>query len=121
MKCSQCNVLVEEADQRAHQGQILCEDCYMEALSSLKTCDPWAAYNAQRHEVNQKEPPKLSPLQDRILKLITAAGEIEVEALLGKLGGEITHSELERQFATLRHMGKAGARKSGGKIFFVAG
>ncbi len=121
MKCSQCGATVNETDQREHQGRTLCEDCYMEALSPLKTCDPWAAYNAQRHEVTQKEPPQLSLMQNRILKLITDAGEIEADALLEKLEGELDRSELERQFATLRHMGKAGARKSGDRIIFVAG
>ena len=121
MKCTQCKVIVDEGDKREHQGQILCEDCYMEALSPLKTCDPWAAYNAQRFEVNEKEPPKLSAMQTRILDTIAKAGEIEKEALLAQLEGELSLSDLEREFATLRHMGKAGARKSGDKIILVAG
>ena len=25
----------------------LCDDCYMDALSPTKTCDPWAVYTAK--------------------------------------------------------------------------
>jgi hypothetical protein len=93
----------------------------MEALSPLKTCDPWAAYNAQRFEVNEKEPPKLSPMQEQVLKIITAAGQIEADDLLAQMEGKLTRSDLEREFATLKHMGRVNARKSGDKIFLVTG
>lgn len=121
MECSKCNTPLNDTNRNDHLGQTLCDDCYMEALSPVKTCDPWAAYNAQRFEVNHKEPAQLDPAQARILELITSAGEIEPDVLLARLDGQMTRSELERRFATLKHMGKVGARKAGGKIFLTIG
>ena len=42
-----CGVHIESGEEREYTGQMLCEDCYMDALSPVKTCDPWAVYTAK--------------------------------------------------------------------------
>jgi hypothetical protein len=51
------------------------------------------------------------------LQILKETGGLEREALLEALGGQLTMSELEREFATLRHMEKARGEKRGGKVF----
>lgn len=46
MACSRCGTSMAAADARDYAGQVICEDCYMEALSPLRTCDPWAVHLA---------------------------------------------------------------------------
>lgn len=41
MQCDRCKNVIEEGEEREHAGRILCEDCYMDALSPARTCDPW--------------------------------------------------------------------------------
>ena len=47
MKCERCGDHIQENDEREFHGQMICEDCYMVALSPAKACDPWAVYNAK--------------------------------------------------------------------------
>ncbi len=52
MKCYHCQAAIEPGEEREHRSRMLCEDCYLEALSAVKTCDPWAVYCAtslERH------------------------------------------------------------------------
>ncbi len=47
MKCDRCSQTIDPNEAQEHFGQNLCEDCYMDALSPAKTCDPWAVHSAQ--------------------------------------------------------------------------
>jgi hypothetical protein len=38
MKCDQCKQPVQSGEERELNDQILCEDCYMTALSPQKSC-----------------------------------------------------------------------------------
>ena len=42
---------------------------------------------------------------------------MERPALLGRLGGNLTETELDRELASLRHMEKTRAEKRGDKVF----
>lgn len=117
MECSQCNETIEKGEEREHFGQVLCEDCYIDALSPVKSCDPWAVHSAKSLEQHTSSPPILTPIQTEIIRIVEDTGEIEPEALLEKLKGKLTQPEFEREFATLRHMEKVRAQKRGGKIF----
>ena len=50
MKCDKCEATITSGDERDHQGRTYCEDCYMVALSPLKTCNPWAVHSAKNFE-----------------------------------------------------------------------
>ncbi len=95
--CAKCQG--EAADDELHEysGQMLCDDCYMDALSPARTCDPWAVYTASRL-TNQE----LNPAQESILALLHKKGQAEPKEL-GEACG-LAPKELEREIAALRHM-----------------
>jgi hypothetical protein len=117
MKCDQCSKAIEQGEEREHRGQVLCEDCYMDALSPAKACDPWAVHSAKTLEQHTGGSLTLTPIQSEILSILKETGGIEKTALIEKLSGKLTLAELEREFASLRHMEKARAEKRDDRIF----
>jgi len=116
MKCQRCEAALETGEVREHQGQVLCEDCYMDACSPAKACDPWAVYSAKSLEKHCGQT-VLTPIQMEILAVLQETGGHERPALFERFQGKLSQSELEREFATLRHMEKARAEKRGDKVF----
>lgn len=116
MQCNRCHTNIEPGDEKQHLGQSLCEDCYMETLSPVKTCDPWAVYSAKSFEKLADNSLIFTPIQSEILSILKATGGIEPQALLGEISGKLTQKELEREFATLRHMEKARGEKRGDRV-----
>jgi predicted Rossmann fold nucleotide-binding protein DprA/Smf involved in DNA uptake len=110
MKCDHCGALIEGGQERAHAGQILCEDCYMDLLSPVKACDPWAVYAAQ--SMRDTAAP-LTKVQNDILARLKESDGLELEILAEKLG--LPLSELQREVAVLRHMEKVHAAMQGGR------
>ena len=118
MKCEKCSTTIEAGEEREHREQLLCEDCYMDALDTTKTCDPWAVYSATNLE-RHGGAVTLTPTQEEILRILKETGGLEREALLEALDGKLTMPQLERDFSTLRHMEKARGEKRGDKVFLV--
>ena len=116
MNCEKCGATMASAEEREHHGQILCEDCYMVALSPMKTCDPWAVHSAKSFEKLASNPAPLTQVQTTILQILKEDGAMEPETLLEKLGDKLQLAELQREFSTLRHMEKARGEKQGEKI-----
>lgn len=118
MKCDRCGQDVEQGEEREHLGKIVCEECYMDILSPVRTCDPWAVHSAKSFEQHMGSNVALSPVQSEILKILEETGGVERDQLLERLKGRIGPSQLEREFATLRHMEKVRAEKrENGKVF----
>ncbi len=117
MKCNRCSQAIPEDEQREHFGQILCEDCYMDALSPVRTCDPWAAHSAKSFEQHNSDPAVLNSTQTQIMKILKETGGIEPAALLLRMKGNVTKPQLEREFATLKHMEKVSAEQRNGAVF----
>lgn len=113
MKCDKCESPIESGDEREHAGQMLCEDCYMDALSPVKACDPWAVYSAKSMSSDDRS---LTTLQEKILAVLRETNGIELEPLADKLG--ISLNELQREIATLRHMEKLRAVMDGDRKVF---
>ena len=113
MQCTQCNTTIVSGDEREHLGRILCEDCYMDALSPVKTCDPWAVHSAKNFEAQAGGQAVTTELQERILMILKETGGAEPEMLLERL--QIKEAELEREIATLRHMEKLRAELRDGR------
>ena len=115
MHCDQCQTMIEAGEEKSHKGQVLCEDCYLEDLSRVRVCDPWAVYcatSAERHGA----PAPLTPIQAEILQILKRTGSVEPAELLLELGGRLTLPQLEREFAALRHLEKVRGEKLGGKV-----
>ena len=119
MNCDRCNVNIEAGEERDHFGQTLCEDCYMEALSPVKTCDPWAVHSAKIFEKHAGEDGMLTPIQQEILKILKENGPMEPSALLQMVKGNLQRKDLEREFSTLRHMEKVRGKKEGQKVVWA--
>jgi hypothetical protein len=118
MKCDRCGKTIESGNERNHLGQTLCEDCYMDALSPSRACDPWAVHSAKSFERLSIAAGTLTPIQSEILRLLKETGGLEPALLHQKLGGKLTLKELEREFATLRHMEKARGEKQGNRMIW---
>ena len=118
MKCDNCNKVLASGEERDHLGRTLCEDCYMDVLSPLRTCDPWAVHSAKSFEKFSGGVVTLTPIQSEILDILRETGGIEPSALLQQLGGRLTLEELQREFSALRHMEKARGEKQGDRILW---
>lgn len=116
MLCAKCKEKIEKGDEHELHGQILCEDCYLDCLSPAKACDPWAVYSAKSFATADESKVKFTETQSKILHLLKETGGVEPEILIQQL--QITPSDLERAFSTLRHMEKARAELREGKKIF---
>lgn len=99
--CAKCKSALEPGEAREYQGQELCEDCYLDAQTITKTCDPWAVHTAR----SLKDLPgghTLTPLQQKLYDLVKQRGEVPIHEAAAQLG--LTEDELRREFAPLRHM-----------------
>lgn len=117
MQCERCKETIPAGAEHDHLGQTLCEDCYMDALSPVRTCDPWAVHSAKMFETQTGGQAALNELQRRILKILEETGGIQRTELVRRLGAGFSEADLDREFAPLRHMEKARAEKRGDKVY----
>jgi hypothetical protein len=117
MQCDRCKATIPAGEEKEHLSRSLCEDCYMDALSPVRTCDPWAVHSAKTFEAQMGGQAVLTDLQKRILGILQETGGLERHELALRLGGGFTDVDLTREFAPLRHMEKARAEKRGDTIF----
>ena len=99
MICDACNATIPEGDEHPHQGQILCEDCCMDALSTVKACDPWAVYAAKNLEQSQGGQSSLNENQAAILEILDRRGPqppVRLLSLLNENGRRFTQQDLDR-------------------------
>ncbi len=116
MKCDRCNTQIEPGEERVHLGQTLCEDCYMDALSPPKGCDPWAVYAAKSFEKHSAGNVTLTRIQQEILNLLKEAGGLEPQELFRRLGNKLKPKDFERELSVLRHMEKVRGEKQGDRV-----
>jgi hypothetical protein len=117
MECNRCGALIPEGEEMEYYGQVLCERCYMQALSPAQACDPWAVRSAQTLSEMDDTYSTLSASQANVIRALAETGGLEPAVLAEKLRMELT--ELERELATLRHMEKIRAEMRGGKRIIV--
>ena len=117
MQCDRCQATIPVGEENDHLKRSLCEDCYMDALSPVRTCDPWAVHSAKNLESMAGGQTILTDLQERILGILKETGGLERHELAIRVGGGFSDADLTREFAPLRHMEKARAEKRGDKIF----
>ena len=118
MQCGKCGASIDQGEERELRNQILCEDCYIDALSPVKVCDPWALYNAKSLERNTTEPTPLTPIQSEILGVLKDAGSLEPSVVRLRLETRLTMNELERELAVLRNMEKVRVENGGERILW---
>ena len=113
MNCDKCGTSMREGDDRDYYGKVLCEDCYMDALSPTRSCDPWAVHSAKNLEIKGGATLEVNQTQQEILKVLKETGGLEPGLLSAQLN--LTQTELERQLASLRHMEKVRAEMRDGR------
>lgn len=119
MRCEKENrrAEIEEGEGRDFHGKLLCDNCYMDALSPARTCDPWAVRSAglarERGDVTEHS----GGLQQKILDLIGKSGGQSQAELASKLAAR--PGDIEREIAALRHMEKIRAALQDGKKVIV--
>ncbi len=118
MKCDRCNQEISPGEEREHFGQTLCEDCCIDVLSPMKTCDPWAIHSAKTYEKHAGKDRILTPLQTQMLGILEKKGAMQPKQLLAEMDQNLQLKDLEREFATLRHMEKVRGEKQGGKVLW---
>lgn len=114
MKCEKCAAEISASDAREHAGITLCEDCYIDAVATPRTCDPWAVYSAKN---TASQDPTLTPEQQRILDVIKAKGPLTLEQICAEL--DISEDKFRTNFSVLRHMELARGCKMGGQVCFA--
>ncbi len=115
MNCDKCGDPIEVGEERELHGQKLCDDCYMDALSPARACDPWAVHSAKSFMKRPIKDPGVNPIQSKILEILQETGGVEPKTLVERL--QIKPSDLEREIASLRHMEKVrGELRDGKKI-----
>jgi hypothetical protein len=114
--CAKCHSLTDAADLREHNGRQLCEDCFLDAMSAPRTCDPWAVHTAKSLK-DQEGKHILTQPQQRFLDLVLQQGEVTIPQACQALGQ--SEDELRRDFAALRHMELLRAQKKGEVIVLI--
>jgi len=115
--CAKYKKEIEKQQGYDYQGNLFCEDCYMDILSPPKACDPWAVYSAQTFLKGKDKLSILTSLQHKIVHYIRERGEATLEEMVKDL--TLTEEELRREFATLRHMEILKATKREGKVIYL--
>jgi hypothetical protein len=104
MQCERCKAVIKDGEEKDLYGQVLCEECYMDILSPVKACDPWAVYSAKTFAEKHGSELQLNQVQGKILEFLRKEGPTEMDKLSDRL--QIGMKNLERELATLRHMEK---------------
>lgn len=115
MKCARCETSISDGEEREHLGRMLCEDCYMDALSPAKACDPWAVHSARSFGKERGGRFELTELQKKILEILQETGGVPPGHLVERLN--ISPMDLEREIAALRHMEKVRGELREGKKY----
>lgn len=114
MICGKCRAEVPGENSYEYAGVALCEDCYVDAVSAPKTCDPWAVYSATRTMAKDES---LTADQRRIVDLLGCKGPLSVEQICAELG--LGEGDFRSNFSTLRHMELAQACKKDGRVVYL--
>lgn len=117
MICDRCSETMTSGEEHEHFGRNLCEDCYMDALSPARTCDPWAVHSAQSLAKSKGGALQLNEFQKKILMILKETGGVEPATISDKL--DIKPADLEREVAALRHMEKIRGELRNGRKYLI--
>lgn len=114
MNCDKCQSQIPENEEHEYCGQTFCDDCYMDALSPARSCDPWAIHSAKRLEASGSQGLQMNETQLRIVDFLQNAVEAEPAAICKDL--QLSEDEFKRETAALRHMEKIRGRLKDGRV-----
>ena len=119
IKCQNCGRALSEDEVYATEGKTLCEDCYLDIAHRIRVCDPWGERSKKvfRESHGLEGTEGLTDLQKEIYEFIKTKGKATARELAGKFG--LPPSELENQFAILRHCQLLKGKKEGDIVYIV--
>jgi hypothetical protein len=119
IRCQGCGCDMAEDECVISAGQTLCQDCYIAASHRIRVCDPWGERSKKiyrdSHGLSGKE--GLTDLQKQIYEFIAERGQVTREEVAASL--QLSPTELENEFAILRHCQLLKGKKEGDKIYLV--
>lgn len=103
MICARCQEVIPQGEEMNHMGQVLCEDCYVEAVEPPRTCDVAAVYTAKlsRKLAGQTGTDGLTEQQKEMYDYVKVNGKVTPEDFMKKFN--LSKWEMHRQFTVLRH------------------
>ena len=119
IKCQNCGKEVSEDEVFATEGKTLCEDCYIDVGQRIRICDPWGERSKtifrKSHGLEGTE--GLTDLQKEIYEYIQTRGKATRMELMEEF--KLPATELDNQFAILRHCRLLKGRKEGDNVYIV--
>lgn len=115
MRCDTCKADISEGEEIERFGKVICEDCYMDALSPTRMCNPWAAHSAKTFTDHHGA---MAPTdrQKSILGFLKDHGIVDPDLLFDRLQRELAPSDCERELAALLRMELITIEKDGDRI-----
>ncbi len=119
MLCEKCGEDITGEEVFRYADQNLCEDCYIEAISVPKACDPLAVRSARltREGLGQAGTDGLLPVQIKIYNYLQEHGRATREKIAEEL--QLEPRELEKHFSILRHCELVKGMKEGNIIYMT--
>jgi LIM domain len=119
IKCQNCGKNISEDEVFVTEGKTLCEDCYIDVGHRIRVCDPWGERSKRifREEHGLKGIEGLTDLQKEIYEYIESKGKATKMDLMEKFN--LPPTELENQFAILRHCQLLKGKKEGDNMYIV--
>ena len=119
IKCQNCGKSVSEDEVFSTEGKTLCEDCYIDVGRRIRVCDPWGERSKKifwdSHGLEGTD--GLTDLQKEIYQFIAEKGKATRNELLERFN--LPPTELENQFAILRHCQLLKGKKEGDAVYIV--
>jgi hypothetical protein len=119
VRCQNCSKPVPEDYVFISEGKTLCEDCYIDAGNRIRVCDPWAERSKRvfRESHGLEGTDGLTDLQKEIYEFIQARSKATRAELMERF--KLPATEMENQFAILRHCQLMKGRKEGETVYIV--
>ena len=119
MECERCKQPIPEGEACNYCGKVLCEDCYIQAIEPLRTCDVAAVHSAKTHRAmfGQTGTDGLTELQKNIFEHVKKHSKTTKSELISTF--DLSVLELDKQISILRHCELIKARKIENEIYIV--
>jgi formylmethanofuran dehydrogenase subunit E len=119
IKCQNCGRAVPEDEVFSTEGKTLCEDCYIDVGHRIRVCDPWGERSKKIFRVSRglEGTDGLTDLQKEIYEFIRDKGKATRMELMDRFN--LAPTELENQFAILRHCQLLKGKKEGDMVYIV--
>jgi ribosome-binding protein aMBF1 (putative translation factor) len=119
MKCEKCGREISADQVYTHQGQTLCDDCYLEARTHPRECDPWATYLAThtRERMGQQGVEGLTDLQKTVYELIKGKGKVTRDDVIRHFN--LSEAEMDAQMLPLMRLELVKEHSEGDKLYLL--